>query len=346
MSSPSDRTLEAGGSGPGTPVVSVAVCTWNGETWIRRQLQSILDQDRPVDEVVVFDDRSTDSTPEIVRQMASGSSIPIRLHVNRTNLGSTGNFQEAIRACQGDVVFLSDQDDVWMASKVSSVLGRFQDRPEVRWMFTDGELIDEAEKKLPGSLWGKYAVRRSVLRAFRKDPLETLLRRPIVTGATFACFRDELVDCLPVPADWVHDHWISLHLAARGISGDFIEDNLIRYRVHSNQQIGVKLTGVKALAEKSAKVKGDDYLREVDRMGQLVDSLRKTPLALAGIDHVGRKIDHFKARSGIHSAGILKGLSIVLRELAKDRYRYSWSKYAFVLDLARILVLPRKSSRT
>src|SRR5215212_2843702 len=98
--------------------ISVAMCTYNGAEFLSAQLQSIMAQSRPPDEIIICDDVSIDTTRSLLRQFATESSIPITLHFNDQNLGSTKNFEQAITLCTGDVIALSDQDDVWRTDKL------------------------------------------------------------------------------------------------------------------------------------------------------------------------------------------------------------------------------------
>src|SRR5450755_2104857 len=97
---------------PNNPRISVAICTCNGEKFVVQQLESIIKQSHPVQEIVLCDDASTDSTPELVRTFAETSAIPIKLQINPSRLGVTKNFEQAISQCTGDFIFLSDQDDL------------------------------------------------------------------------------------------------------------------------------------------------------------------------------------------------------------------------------------------
>src|SRR5438128_2977881 len=98
--------------------ISIAMCTYNGEQFLRDQLASIAVQTRPPDELVVCDDHSADATCEIVARFAASSPFPVRLHVNEQNLGSTKNFEHAIRLCEGDIIALSAQYDDWLPEKL------------------------------------------------------------------------------------------------------------------------------------------------------------------------------------------------------------------------------------
>ncbi len=99
--------------------ISVALCTFNGERFLPRQLASIQQQTRLPDELVICDDRSTDTTLAIVRSFASSVSFPVKVMQNERNLGSTKNFENAMRLCSGDLIALSDQDDVWYPQRLA-----------------------------------------------------------------------------------------------------------------------------------------------------------------------------------------------------------------------------------
>src|SRR5947208_14214106 len=99
--------------------ISVAMCTYNGERFLKEQLESLAAQTRQPDELVVCDDRSTDSTPHIVEAFARAAPFPVRLEVNDRCLGSTKNFEHAILRCTGALIALSDQDDVWHPEKLA-----------------------------------------------------------------------------------------------------------------------------------------------------------------------------------------------------------------------------------
>ena len=125
--------------------LSVALCTCNGEEYIEKQLQSILCQDLSVDEIVVSDDLSTDATLDIVSSIASTTSIPIRILTNNTSshYGVCANFEKAINATTGDIIFFSDQDDVWMPYKTIIIKDWFEHHMDKQLVFTNAFLIDD-----------------------------------------------------------------------------------------------------------------------------------------------------------------------------------------------------------
>ena len=94
--------------------ISVAMCTYNGGKYLREQLISIAKQARLPDELIVCDDVSNDATLQILNEFQKMAPFPIRIHRNGVRLGVTKNFEQAIALCNGDIIALSDQDDVWM----------------------------------------------------------------------------------------------------------------------------------------------------------------------------------------------------------------------------------------
>lgn len=220
--------------------LSIAMCTYNGADFLSDQLESILAQSRAPDEIVVCDDGSTDETQALLEQFAATSPVPVLLHFNEKNLGSVKNFEKAIGLCSGDVIALSDQDDVWRADKLHLIDAAFQKVPKAGLVFSDAEIVDEDLKSLDRKMWdeiGFDAHKRKLVRSGRA--LEVLMTGWTVTGATMA-FRSDFVKLsLPIPEGiaMIHDGWIALTVAAAA-DVVMVEEPLIKYRQHGKQQIG------------------------------------------------------------------------------------------------------------
>lgn len=220
--------------------ISVALCTYNGADFLSDQLQSIIAQSRPPDEIVVCDDGSTDETQTILKQFAAASPVPVSLHCNENNLGSVKNFEKTISLCTGDVIALSDQDDVWRVDKLQLIEDEFRKAPKAGLVFSDAEIVDENLNSLGKRMWdevGFDAHKRKLVRSGRA--LEVLITGWTVTGATMA-FRSEFKTLsLPIPDGiaMIHDGWIALTVAAVA-EVVMIEEPLIKYRQHGRQQIG------------------------------------------------------------------------------------------------------------
>ena len=220
--------------------ISIAMCTYNGAAFLPAQLQSILGQTRPPDEIVICDDGSTDGTRAFLEQFKEESWIPTTLHFNKQNLGSVKNFEQAILLCTGDVIALSDQDDVWRNDKLHRFETVLNNSPSAGLVFSDAEIVDESLRPLNRRMWdevGLDAHKRKLIKTGHAP--EVLITGWTVTGATMA-FRSPFVKLsLPIPDEiaMIHDGWIALTIAAVA-DVVAIDEPLIQYRQHAQQQIG------------------------------------------------------------------------------------------------------------
>jgi glycosyltransferase involved in cell wall biosynthesis len=224
--------------------LSVALCTFNGGTYLEQQLHSIIDQTRMPDELVICDDGSSDSTVGLLRDFQKNAPFEVSLIFNVENLGSTRNFENAISLCKGDLIVLADQDDIWISSKLELTEQVFIDDPSIGMVFTDAEVVDDAGQYLGYNLWEHVGLKKSQKKIFQSSSsmskFRLLLRKDIVTGATM-CFRSDLRNVfLPIPSCWIHDAWIANVCAMCDIKIGMLDLALIQYRQHIHQQIGAK----------------------------------------------------------------------------------------------------------
>ncbi|HEX5083194.1 MAG TPA: glycosyltransferase family 2 protein [Blastocatellia bacterium] len=223
--------------------ISIALCAYNGAKYLSPQLESYMTQTRPPDEVIVCDDCSQDETVSMLDEFARRSPFPARVFINEQNVGYTKNFENAISRCSGDIIFLSDQDDVWEPNKIESVVSVFDNDCEVGMVFSDAGLVDETLRPLGSDLsdyyeYPKHLKRGGVIKC--EELLPSLLKRNMVAGNTIA-FRakyNKLI--LPIPLDLprrTHDGWIAMLLlmTAKCV---FINEPLVKYRQHAMQLIG------------------------------------------------------------------------------------------------------------
>ena len=228
--------------------LSVAICTYNGGQYIEEQLNSILSQDVPVDEIVIGDDGSKDDTLDIAKRVLKNSGVRWSVIQNETNLGYRKNFENVIAHTKGDLIFLCDQDDVWVQGKVGRILREFDADCNCLMVFSNGFVTDSDLNVQKGSLWDDFYLSENI-DSFR-DSWEMLLNGYYITGAT-ACIRRELFEkSIPFSSIWVHDGWLGIHAAMYG-TVRAIPEKLIYYRQHGTNQIGDK--GEKTLQEKIKK---------------------------------------------------------------------------------------------
>lgn len=219
--------------------LSVALCTFNGEKFIEQQINSILNQSIKVDEIVVCDDQSTDKTVEILKKLQSENSAIVIVE-NEINLRSTKNFEKAISLCTGDFIFLSDQDDVWYVQKVEKTLAVFKENPLAEGVFSNANLIDENNAVFTNkTIWDSVFFLEKEL----KKPLNFFdiiaKNGNVVTGATLCIKKEVKSFIVPFSEENLHDEWIATLLALRETLF-YSKENLISYRIHNSQQVGMK----------------------------------------------------------------------------------------------------------
>jgi glycosyltransferase involved in cell wall biosynthesis len=222
--------------------LSVALCTYNGEKFLKKQLDSILNQSVAVDEIVICDDGSTDATVQIVTDYKLTYPNVIQLFINEVNLRSNKNFEKAVSLCSGDYIFLSDQDDIWRSDKVAKTLDVFNQNPAAEGVFSNASFMDENDNPvLEGlSLWSSV----NFFPTFedKKINLYTSLTQigNFLTGATFCMKKEVKSFCFPFlnRKNFFHDEWLAFILSERNTLF-YSTENLISYRIHSNQQLGV-----------------------------------------------------------------------------------------------------------
>jgi glycosyltransferase involved in cell wall biosynthesis len=209
-------------------MVSVCIATYNGEKYIKEQIDSILYQLKECDELIISDDGSVDRTCEILMEYTD-SRIKI---INNQNLhGFAHNFENALKHASGDYIFFADQDDIWLPNKVDIIVP-FLKRDNL--VMTDAFITNEKlEIKERLSQWRKY----------KKGYLRNLYKS-IYLGCTMAITKKIKEYCMPFPKDiQAHDSWIGF-LCELKFNVIYIDKPTILYRRHQNNFscVGAKST--------------------------------------------------------------------------------------------------------
>lgn len=200
--------------------ISVCMAVFNGEKYIQEQISSILEQLSPFDELIVSDDGSKDKTLEIIKAFGDDR---IKIVFNECAKGYSGNFENSINNSTGDIIFLSDQDDVWIAGRVGRMVDVLADCDLV---VCNAEYVDQYLKPLNQTLF--------MLRGGKEGFWSNIYKLRYL-GACMAFRRGIFERLLPFPENKIlcpHDMWIAL-------IGEFyfrvktIETPLILYRRHA-----------------------------------------------------------------------------------------------------------------
>ena len=210
------------------PKISICIATYNGERYIAQQLDSILPQLSSDDEIIISDDGSNDSTIDIIYGFADSR---IKLIKNPREKGYTSNFENALIHCNNDIIFLSDQDDIWIDNKISSCLSELENAD---FIVHDAIITDSNLSAISES----YFKERGVYNGFSLNILKFGY-----LGCCFA-FKKKILDkAIPFPSNHklcTHDNWLFL-IAERYFRTKIISNKLIFYRRHiSNTSTGGK----------------------------------------------------------------------------------------------------------
>lgn len=200
-------------------MISVCIATKNGSRYVGEQLTSILSQLAANDEVIISDDASSDATLEIIRSL---NDPRITLLKRDHSVGIVANFEASLRESKGDLIFLADQDDVWLPTKIAKLSLHLVDHDLV---ISDCMLVDQALKPLQTPGIKKYKTHKGLLR--------NLIRNSYM-GCCMAFRRNVLNKALPFPKDIpMHDVWIGL-VAEMYFRIAMVPDQLVLHRRHQH----------------------------------------------------------------------------------------------------------------
>lgn len=316
--------------------ISIVLCTFNGERFLDMQLDSLLAQTRLPDQLVIADDVSTDGTWRLLQAFAPRAramGVDVDLYRNPVNLGYVRNFSEGLLRANGDLLFLCDQDDVWHPDKLARMESEFLRRPELGLLHTDARLVDADGRDMGCSLFEALGMSAEEFRAENEGrAFEVQLRRNTVTGATAALRASALADALPVPDGWVHDEWLGMVVAARGVV-DCLQWPSIDYRQHGGNQIGIRR---RTLGERlfNAGVDKREFMdRVAGRLERILQAGSVLELSAGQRSEMAGKALHSRFRADLPRAPLAR-FSAVLGEARSGRYRrYSSGLRSILSDL-------------
>lgn len=220
-------------------MISVAMTTFNGEKYIRKQIESILNQSMKVDEIIVCDDGSTDKTVEILRE------YPVTVYQNEKNLGYRLNFKKAMSLCTQEYTFLCDQDDIWKPDKVKTMIEIMQKNPNIHVLASSFEYIDSKDNLI-------------LMKQKKNFSNNNLYPRFVKSEALVSVGFDEYLPmnyfqgCSLVLDKWIKDlvlknfddrlphDWLISMIASSYQGMFFFNKALFKYRLHENNSIGVE----------------------------------------------------------------------------------------------------------
>jgi glycosyltransferase involved in cell wall biosynthesis len=227
--------------------LGVVIATYNGERFIEAQLESLVAQLRPPDELIISDDGSTDRTLDIVAEFAKAAPFPVRIHVNRQRLGWAANFMAATKLCSQELIAFCDQDDVWHPRKIATLLPDFEEE-DTLLVCHDAEVVNaNLERLYP---LGRLPPQRAKFIPLQLGPWDNafgftqIIRRDLLQ---FSNFWPQSLDHDRMPTPMAHDQWFFFLASVLGIVSYF-PTSLALYRQHGNNAVGNEIHKYNALS--------------------------------------------------------------------------------------------------
>lgn len=315
-------------------MISIAMTTYNGEKFLKEQLDSLLNQSMPADEIIIIDDCSTDSTAQILRQYEKENST-VKVYINKENLGYKKNFKKAIRLCKGDLIFLCDQDDFWHKDKIQIMKETMDQHPAIKSLSSSFQFMDQNGNRYSEKLKEGFSNQNICTEPYEKGslvqiPFEKLMRRNFFQGCATAMKRsiaDEYLrtDSYLLPHDWL------IHLLSAHENGHYFYNiELFDYRIHENNAIGIRHYG--KFSEKYRLISPMD-LYSVTKTYSLLwpDEFKKSPEDQKLLDFTQENIEALKKRD----------TKTILKELKNPIYSLSKSTSGKIADLLFCLFIPK-----
>jgi len=201
--------------------ISVCIASYNGAKFIETQLGSILEQISANDEIVIVDDNSIDNTVEIIKSL---SDSRIKVEVNERNIGFVKTFEKALSLTSGDIIFLSDQDDVWLKHKVNTIINIFL-TDHVDMVVHNAIVSDGNREIIRSQLFNDMYSNNFIVRHFIKNRH---------MGCCMAFKKEVVSKIIPIPfCTKTHDQWIGFICDIYKFRIRYIDDKLIIWIRHS-----------------------------------------------------------------------------------------------------------------
>lgn len=221
--------------------ISVVLAIYNGEAFLKEQVRSLLNQTKSIDQFVIVNDASTDDSISIVKDLLDNENV-VFIN-NKENQGPVKAFEKGIKKATGEIIFLCDQDDIWLPHKVVSFYQSFQEG--AHFVFSDAKIIDENGNETNSSFIDSLGTTpKEKILLLENNSDKVLSKKNVISGACSAFLKSELKkEFFPFiyhERHMLHDRFLgNLFSATDSSKVHFIPEPLIHYRIHHDQFIGL-----------------------------------------------------------------------------------------------------------
>lgn len=275
---------------------SIVMTTFNSEKFILKQLDSLVHQTKYIDEFIICDDCSSDNTISLLEQFKTTNiNCKIKIVHNSENIGFVQNFKNAISYASGDLIFLCDHDDVWEKEKVENMVKVFEGNKDILCLGSSFSMIDANDDKIKNKRNIFFCNNNLIKFKIKKGKVEKInFKNEFLHNFTPGCciafrkeLKEEIIKHLNVAP---HDYFIS-SLASSKDALYFYNEELIKYRLHQNNCIGIPNN---SSYESRKKQVSKDLIEKEDIFNNLVDiSAKKKKLAVKTINIFKKRKKYF-----------------------------------------------------
>lgn len=215
--------------------IDILLATYNGEKFVKEQIESILNQTYENFNLIISDDASTDNTLNILEEYEK-KDTRIKIFKKEKNEGLIDNFEFLLKNVTSDYFMFSDQDDIWKKDKIEKSINKLKEENS-GLVYTDLEIVDEKLNVIYPSYWKYKQIYKKII---KYNNFEALYLNNFVTGCTILAKSKYIKDILPLPRNSkfvLHDYWTALIISAKD-KISYVEEPTIQYRQHKNNRVG------------------------------------------------------------------------------------------------------------
>ena len=215
--------------------IDILLATYNGEKFVKEQIESILNQTYENFNLIISDDASTDNTLNILEEYEK-KDTRIKVFKKEKNKGLIDNFEFLLKNVTSDYFMFSDQDDIWKKDKIEKRINKLKEE-SLGLVYTDLEIVDEKLNVIYPSYWKYKQIYKKII---KYNNFEALYLNNFVTGCTILAKSKYIKDILPLPRNSkfvLHDYWTALIISAKD-KISYVEEPTIQYRQHKNNRVG------------------------------------------------------------------------------------------------------------
>lgn len=253
--------------------VDILLATYNGEKYLKEQLDSILNQTYSNFRLLISDDMSTDNTRKILDEFKEKDNR-IEVFLQKENHGVIENFEFLLKNVKSNYYMFSDQDDIWLKDKIEKSVKKIEEKKS-NLVYSNLEVVDKDLNTIYKSYWKLKGIENKIK---RYNNFDALYLNNFVTGCTIISRKDLIEKILPLPKDTkyiLHDYWLALIVSQHG-KITYIDEPLIRYRQHKDNKIGSdkksdELESLEEIRDLFIKVKKEHFKTLIENEDKFID---------------------------------------------------------------------------